>query len=402
MRLSSLILAAGPALIHAAAVAKNSTASSTTTVAKNGTASSTSSGVVGTAYGFAKGTTGGGSAKPAAPKDIAELKLWLADSTPRVILIDKLFNFKGTEGSVKETGCRDFRPGTKCTAANGGQDFIRVKQCDAGWKSVPVTYDKAGVDALEIKSNKSIVGVGNKGVIQGKGLHIAQGSSNIIIQNVHITDLNPQYVWGGDALSIEGATNVWVDHCKFSKAGRMFIVSHFKGNTVTVSNNEFDGVTPGSATCNKNAYWGLMFIAPGEKITLDKNYFHDMSGRSPKINGQGSLLHATNNFFSNNLGHNFEISTETFALLEGNSWVKTTEPIQAGSGPTFADGGAACTSSLGRACVGNEATGSGALPKLGSTVALAAFAKVKANLVAPTAVANTQASVMKSAGVGKI
>tara|TARA_R110002060_G_scaffold44893_1_gene56272 strand:- start:438 stop:644 length:207 start_codon:yes stop_codon:yes gene_type:complete len=46
-------------------------------------------GVTGSAPGFAKGTTGGGSATGAYPKDIAELKTWLTDSTARVILINK-------------------------------------------------------------------------------------------------------------------------------------------------------------------------------------------------------------------------------------------------------------------------------------------------------------------------
>jgi len=46
-------------------------------------------GVVGTPPGFAAGTTGGGSATPQYPADIAQLKTWLTDSTPRVIVLDK-------------------------------------------------------------------------------------------------------------------------------------------------------------------------------------------------------------------------------------------------------------------------------------------------------------------------
>ena len=46
-------------------------------------------GVTGSAPGFAKGTTGGGSATPQYPANIAQLKSWLADSTARVIVLDK-------------------------------------------------------------------------------------------------------------------------------------------------------------------------------------------------------------------------------------------------------------------------------------------------------------------------
>lgn len=45
--------------------------------------------VVGKPVGFAAGTTGGGSATPAIPKDIAQLKTWLTDSVARVIVLDK-------------------------------------------------------------------------------------------------------------------------------------------------------------------------------------------------------------------------------------------------------------------------------------------------------------------------
>jgi pectin lyase len=46
-------------------------------------------GVVGTPPGFAASTTGGGSATPQYPADIAELKTWLTDSVARVIVLDK-------------------------------------------------------------------------------------------------------------------------------------------------------------------------------------------------------------------------------------------------------------------------------------------------------------------------
>lgn len=46
-------------------------------------------GVVGVAEGFAQSTTGGGSATPAYPADITQLKTWLTDSVARVIVLNK-------------------------------------------------------------------------------------------------------------------------------------------------------------------------------------------------------------------------------------------------------------------------------------------------------------------------
>ena len=50
-------------------------------------------GVVGKPVGFATGTTGGGTATPAYPSNIAQLKTWLTDSTPRVIVLNKEYIF---------------------------------------------------------------------------------------------------------------------------------------------------------------------------------------------------------------------------------------------------------------------------------------------------------------------
>ncbi|KAF4832643.1 putative pectin lyase F-1 [Colletotrichum siamense] len=363
--------------------------------------------VVGTAYGFATGVTGGGSAKAAAPSDIAQLKTWLSDSTARVILIDKTFNYIGSEGTVSEKGCR---AKSGCNASNGGQDTIGKDSCDANESEVDVKYDKAAKAQLTVGSNKSIVGVGSKGIIQGKGLKIPQGTKNVIIQNIHITDLNPQYVWGGDGMSIEGVDGLWIDHCKFSKAGRMFIVSHFNPSTFTISTTEFDGVTAYSNSCNKNQYWGTMFVADGDKVTLDRNWFHDMSGRAPKISGTGTTVQAVNNYFSYNLGHNFDITKGTNVLLEGNVFSNAKTPITTDSSSSGAnifdvpDSGSisTCSSSLGRNCVVNSLSGSGAWPSLKSTAALSALGKSKANLVTPIQASNVKSTVTGKAGIGKI
>lgn len=97
-------------------------------------------------------------------------------------MIDKTFNFIGSEGRVDETGCREK---TICSAANGGQDWIKP-DCDSNQNPFQVSYDKAGTRGMDVGSNKSIVGVGNRGVLLGKGLRLKKGAKNVIIQNIHI------------------------------------------------------------------------------------------------------------------------------------------------------------------------------------------------------------------------
>jgi pectate lyase len=75
---------------------------------------------------------------------------------------------------------------------------------------------------------------------------------------VHITELNPQYIWGGDAISLDGTNNVWIDHVKVSLVGRqMFACGYEQSGHVTISNSEFDGRTSWSDTCDGHHYWTM-------------------------------------------------------------------------------------------------------------------------------------------------
>jgi hypothetical protein len=61
---------------------------------------------------------------------------------------------------------------SRCTNGNAG----------TGATSIAVKYDKAGVSAIDLGSNKSLIGIGSAGVIRGKGLRVANGAKNVIIQ----------------------------------------------------------------------------------------------------------------------------------------------------------------------------------------------------------------------------
>jgi pectin lyase len=223
-------------------------------------------GAIGIAPGFAKGTTGGGNAQAQVPANITQLKAWLADATPRVILLDRTFDFTNSEGKVTEQGCR---PSSNRCVNKGGQDAINGANWCNGQPAVSVTYDKAGLNGLQVASHKTLLGKGSAGVLKGKGLRITNGASNIIIQNIHITDLNPQYIWGGDAITLAGSDLVWIDHCKISLIGRQMIVSGYeKAGRVTISNCEFDGRTSWSAQCNGQHYWTMFFTGMSDSITL--------------------------------------------------------------------------------------------------------------------------------------
>lgn len=158
-------------------------------------------GVTGAAEGFAKGVTGGGTAAAVYPTTNDELVSYLGDSSARVIILTKTFDFTGTEGTTTATGCAPWGTASACQVAINQNGWCDNYEPNAA--KVSVSYDNAAIVGITVKSNKSLVGQGTAGVIKGKGLRIKSGASNVIIQNIHITNLNPKYVWGGDAITLD-------------------------------------------------------------------------------------------------------------------------------------------------------------------------------------------------------
>lgn len=367
-------------------------------------ASVTGQSVKGTAYGFAAGVTGGGDAAVSTPTTAEELASLLADDTARVIDLTTTIDFTGTTATT--SGCSPWGTDSTCQQAlNLASDWCGREQPDAPTVD-SLTYDTAAEDALPVGSNKSLISSNGQGVLKGKGLSLNAGAENIIIQGITITDLNPEVVWGGDALELTGNDGVWIDHCKFSLTGRMFIVSHDSPSRVTISNSEFDGTTTTSATCNGNHYWTMMFYGDGDKVTLDRNYIHDCSGRAPKLGDTGTTCYvqAVNNYFSNMEGHAFEAYGTANAIIEGNAFDSVTYPFdqsaQVDSCYTVSDSSAAsaCSSSLGRACELNSFASSGDWPALGDSSVLSTMASYSDSLVTPISADQVASYVQANAG----
>ncbi|KAM0323891.1 hypothetical protein ACHAQA_008472 [Verticillium albo-atrum] len=361
----------------------------------------TAAAVTGAAEGFAKGVTGGGSAANVYPSTTAELVSYLGDSSARNIVLTKTFDFTGSEGTASETGCAPYGTGSKCQVAINKNDWCTNYQPNAA--KVSVKYDKAALNPIIVKSNKSIVGQGSKGIIKGKGLRITGGAKNIIIQNVHITGLNPQYVWGGDAITLDGSDLVWIDHVKTSLIGRQHIVLGNGANgRVTISNNEIDGQTSWSATCDNHHYWGLYLTGANDLVTLKGNYIHHTSGRAPKV-GANTLLHAVNNYFYDNTGHAFEGDSTAMILAEGNVFQNVKASIESNfAGRIFAspdtNTNKNCASPLGRNCQLNAYGSSGSLT--GTNTAI--LANFKGKNIAAAGLATTANAAVTNAGFGKI
>ena len=236
--------------------------------------SSGGKGVVGTPIGFATqngGTTGGAAGQTVTATTYAQLKMYAESTTAYVILV---------EGSISN-------------GADGGQ--------------------------INVRANKSIVGVGSTAFLNGIGLNISS-QNNIIIQNLRIsligvttrTDKDGVYsstgdegrpqilVNGGDAIGIQGSSkNIWIDHCEI-----------FAENPDTQTNIDlYDGLidiknTTGFITISwsyfHDQHKGHLVgssdsdVSADRKITFHHNYYNKVKLRVPMY--RGAVGHFFNNY----------------------------------------------------------------------------------------------------------
>ncbi|KAL4777965.1 pectin lyase fold/virulence factor [Aspergillus varians] len=358
--------------------------------------------VSGAAEGFAQGVTGGGSATAVYPSTISELVSYLGDSSARVIVLTKTFDFTDSEGTTTATGCAPWGTASSCQLAINKDDWCTNYQPDAPTASV--TYDNAGVLGIIVNSNKSLLGVGSSGVIKGKGLRIVSGASNIIIQNIAITDINPKYVWGGDAITLNNCDMVWIDHVTTARIGRQHLVlGTSASNRVTVSNSYFNGVTSYSATCDGYHYWGIYLDGSNDMVTLKGNYIYHMSGRSPKV-AANTLLHAVNNYWYDSSGHAFEIDAGGYVLAEGNVFQNIPTVVESPvNGQLFtspdANTNQICETYLGHTCQVNGFGSSGTFSQADEAFLVNFAGK---NIASASAYTIAQSSVPSNAGQGNL
>ncbi|KAF7328527.1 Pectin lyase E [Mycena venus] len=264
--------------------------------------------VTGTAPGFAAGVTGGGSVPVKVVTNINDLKAALTATGPMA--------------------CNAY-----CAPPSaGGQSLLNTL---GGCGSLPlstVTLDTAGITGINVQSDKTLVGV-NHATLIGKGLRFV-GVSNIIIQNIAITNLNPAYLWGGDAFSFSDTSKIWIDHVTVAK----YLVSN----------------STGASSSSAQAT---------ESLSIFKNFVSMTSGRSPALSGN-TLFHAVKNVWENNSGHLIEGTSDGMGVYEGNAFINTPTVVvsdfvgQLYSSPTNAL--TQCATALHRNCVANSFSNAGA------------------------------------------
>ncbi len=165
------------------------------------------------------------------------------------------------------------------------------------------TEDNVSVK-YDIGSNKTIYGdTATQGRL--KNLEFVVSGNNVIIRNMMFGEVISDNYWKGtadDALSLNSATHVWIDHCEFQ--------SHLSpqnndGTTLSYSSGKTDAKD--ETAFKKDFYDGLLDIKNGSAfVSISNCYFHDhwkacLCGSSDVTENGDSKMRLTfyNNYWEN-------------------------------------------------------------------------------------------------------
>ncbi|MFF8842287.1 pectinesterase family protein [Streptomyces sp. NPDC015127] len=147
---------------------------------------------------------------------------------------------------------------------------------------------------IEVASDKTIIGVGTSGEIVHGELHLAPGTSNVIIRNLTLRDSYVEGDWDGktqdfDGIQMDGADHVWIDHNRFTHMGDGLLDIRKDSQYITVSHNRFD---------HHNKAFGIGWTDNvTTQITIDHNWFSGTKQRNPSADNV-AYAHLYNNYLS--------------------------------------------------------------------------------------------------------
>nr|WP_262905407.1 hypothetical protein [Hymenobacter nitidus] len=195
--------------------------------------------------------------------------------------------------------------------------------------------------SINVNSNKTLLGVGTAGFLEGVGLNISS-KRNIIVQNLKFTmstvtntKINDEQraqvaVNDGDCVTIQGTSqNIWVDHCEFFNQDPIaqpnqdlydgLIDAKGASAFITISWNYFHDHHKAHLIGNSDKDTG------DRKVTFHHNYYYNIHERVPVYRfGTG---HAFNNYYKHVYGTGINSRMDACLRVEQNYFEDTKNPV---------------------------------------------------------------------------
>ncbi|KAF2016413.1 polysaccharide lyase family 1 protein [Aaosphaeria arxii CBS 175.79] len=229
-----------------------------------------------------------------------------------------------TTGYATENGGTSGGKGGKTVEVSSFDELTAAVKGDEA-SIILITGPIKATGDVRVGSNKSIIGKDSSVKLEGFTITVKQ-TSNVILRNFALSK-----VVGGDSISLNKATNVWVDHVDlFSDRDHdkdyydgLLDITH-ASDFVTVSNSflhdHWKATLVGHSNSNESEDKGKLHI------TYNNNYFKNLNSRVPSFRfGTG---HIYNNFYEDvSDGINTRLGAQL--LVENNAFSGIKKPLYA-------------------------------------------------------------------------
>jgi pectate lyase len=245
------------------------------------------------------------------------------------------------------------------------------------------------------KPNTTIMGAGNGVTLSGGGFRTKNTCDNLIIRNINFEDAYDFFpLWDTvdnewncelDNLRLDGATNVWIDHCTFSDGKNLEKVHDSQHQDIPIHHdglldlkNGADNVT--ISNCKFMNHTKTSLIGSGDTVASDagkfhvtfyNNYYYNCEQRLPRL--RFGHVHAFNNYYDAGTGtivYALGVGANATIYSEGNIFnLNPTEYANGTSRPVDIQKGATgnyfeeCGSIVNGTVFGKEKLGTNAVPK---------------------------------------
>ncbi|MFF4354662.1 pectinesterase family protein [Streptomyces sp. NPDC001530] len=202
---------------------------------------------------------------------------------------------------------------------------------------------------IKVQSNKTIIGSGTAGQIDGGGFFLGQGVHNVIIRNLTIRDAY-QGVWNDkehdyDGIQMDGAHHVWIDHNDIRHMADGLIDSRKDTTYLTVSYNKLS---------NENKAFGIGWTDnTTADITIHHNWIRETEQRNPSTDNVAHA-HLYNNYLEDEPGTAIKSSYGNYArgntkmVLENSYFSGMNNPVIRDSTATLVQRGSVFSGTSGR------------------------------------------------------
>lgn len=284
--------------------------------------------------------------------------------------------------------------GRNATGGKGGAvvsvsslDALRAEAKKPGALIIRITGKISGSgDDVDVASDKTIVGVGSSGELQGIGLNLRR-SSNIILRNLKIHHVLASS-GNGDAIHLDGTHDVWIDHCELWAESPAVNSDKDKYDGLIDITHESSDITVSWSYLHD--HWKGMLIGSSDKddsdrrVTFHHNYFRNVNSRVPSY--RGGKGHVYNNYYEDVPTSGVNSRVGACLRVEGNHFLRVKNPVTTLDSPA---GGTDLRDNLFEQVTGTQMSGATCVWDAPYDYPLDAASRVKA-------------LVTEHAGVGKI